>query len=300
MTTHITTNYMTNITASDVAKLRSMTGAGMMDCKKALDEAEGDMEKAGEILRKKGIVKAAKRTDKIAAEGTTQVKVSGNTAVVLEVNSETDFVAQNEDFKKLAADFADALLQNKPATVEEAMSQKAGNETLQDQLTTLTAKIGEKINLRRFAVVEKTDADAFGAYSHLGGKISVLVLLKSTTDEDLARDIAMHAAASNPKYVSREEVPAEMVEKEKEIYTEQLKQQGKPEAAMANILKGKLDKFYSEVCLLEQPFIKDEEKTIAKLLPANATIEKMARFELGEGLEKAGCDFASEVEAQLK
>lgn len=281
--------------ASDVAKLRSMTGAGMMDCKKALDEAEGDMEKASELLRKKGIIKAAKRTDKIAAEGTTQVKVEGNTAVVLEVNSETDFVAQNEDFKQLAADLTEDLLKNKPSSMEEVMS-----PAVTEKINNLTAKIGEKIALRRFAVVEKTDADAFGAYSHLGGKISVLVLLKNTTDAGLAGDIAMHAAAANPKYVSRDQVPAEIVEKEKEIYTEQLKQQGKPEAAIANILKGKLDKYYSEICLLEQPFIKDEEKTIQKLLGENVSIARMERFELGEGLVKEGCDFAAEVEAQLQ
>lgn len=283
------------ITASDVAKLRSLTGAGMMDCKKALDEAEGDMEKAGELLRKKGIVKAAKRTDKIAAEGATLVKTSGNTAVVVEVNSETDFVAQNEDFKKMVNELADYLLEKKPVSTEEAMSSE-----VMEKLNNLTAKIGEKIALRRFEVAQKSDADVFGAYSHLGGKISVLILLQNSTDEELARDIAMHAAASNPKYISRDQVPTDVVEKEKEIYTEQLKQQGKPEAAIGNILKGKLDKFYSEVCLLEQPFIKDEEKTIQKLLGENVTIEKMARFELGEGLEKGHCDFAAEVESQLK
>ncbi len=284
-----------SVTASDVAKLRSLTGAGMMDCKKALDEADGDMEKAGEILRKKGVIKAAKRADKIAAEGVTSVKTKGNTAVVLELNSETDFVAQNEDFKKLVNELADDLLENKPATMEEAMS-----VAVAEKINNLTAKIGEKIALRRFFVMEKSDADVFGAYSHLGGKISVLVLLKNTTDSGLAGDIAMHTAAANPKYISRAEVPAETVEKEKEIYTDQLKQQGKPEAAIPNILKGKLDKFYSEVCLLEQPFIKDEEKTIQKLLGENVTVEKMFRFELGEGLAKAGCDFAAEVEAQLQ
>ena len=283
------------ISASDVAKLRAMTGAGMMDCKKAMDEAEGDMEKAGEILRKKGIIKAAKRTDKIAAEGATQIKVSGNTAVVLEVNSETDFVAQNEDFKKLVNELTDNLLENKPVGMEEAMS-----PVIAEKINNLTAKIGEKIVLRRFAVVEKTDADAFGAYSHLGGKISVLVLLKNSTDSALAGDIAMHAAATYPKCISREEVSPEIIAKEKEIYTDQLKQQGKPETAIEKILVGKLDKFYSEICLLEQPFIKDEEKTIQKLLGADATIARMERFELGEGLTKAGCDFASEVEAQLK
>ncbi len=289
-----------SITASDVAKLRSLTGAGMMDCKKALDEAEGDMEKAGEILRKKGIIKAAKRTDKVAAEGTTLVKVSGDTAVVVEVNSETDFVAQNEDFKKLVGDFASALLAEKPASVEAAMSVVFEGQSLQDRLNNLTAKIGEKISLRRFEVVEKTSSDAFGSYSHLGGKISVLILLQNTTDANLATDVAMHAAASNPKYVSRDEVSAELVEKEKEIYTDQLKQQGKPEAAIANILKGKLDKFYSEICLLEQPFIKDEEKTIQKLVGESVQVAKMVRFELGDGITKETTDFAAEVEAQLK
>lgn len=289
-----------SITASDVAKLRSLTGAGMMDCKKALDEAEGDMEKAGEILRKKGIIKAAKRTDKVAAEGTTLVKVSGDTAVVVEVNSETDFVAQNEDFKKLVGDFASALLVEKPASVEVAMSVVFEGQSLQDRLNNLTAKIGEKISLRRFEVVEKTASDAFGSYSHLGGKISVLILLKNTSDASLATDVAMHAAASNPKYVSRDEVSADLVEKEKEIYTDQLKQQGKPEAAIANILKGKLDKFYSEICLLEQPFIKDEEKTIQKLIGESVMVAKMVRFELGDGITKEATDFAAEVEAQLK
>ena len=249
-----------SITASDVAKLRSLTGAGMMDCKKALDEAGGDMEKAGELLRKKGIVKAAKRTDKIAAEGATQVKVNGNTAVVLEVNSETDFVAQNEDFKNLVNELTDNLLENKPAGMEEAMS-----PAVAEKINNLTAKIGEKIALRRFAVMEKTDADAFGAYSHLGGKISVLVVLKNSAHVGLATDIAMHAAASNPKYVSRDQVPAEMIAKE-----------------------------------LEQPFIKDEEKTIQKLLGESISIAQMERFELGAGLVKETSDFAAEVEAQLK
>lgn len=286
--------------ASDVAKLRSMTGAGMMDCKKALDEAEGDLEKAAELLRKKGIVKAAKRSDKVAAEGTTRVKVDGNDAVILEINSETDFVAENADFKNLVTEVVDACLENEPKDLETALTQNVGGVSLQERLNNLTATIGEKISFRRFSFVRKESADAFGAYSHLGGKISVLILLKNSANEDLARDIAMHAAASNPKYVSRDEVPADVVEKEKEIYVEQLKQQGKPEAAMANILKGKLDKFYSEICLLEQPFIKDEEKTIQKLLGENVTIARMERFELGAGLAKDACDFVSEVEAQLK
>ncbi len=288
------------VSASDVAKLRSMTGAGMMDCKKALDEAEGDMEKAGELLRKKGIIKAAKRTDKIAAEGTTRVKIDGNDAVVLEINSETDFVAENADFKNLVTEVVDACLENEPADMEVALAQNVGGQVLQERLNNLAATIGEKISFRRFALVKKDPTDAFGAYSHLGGKISVLILLKNSADEALAADIAMHAAAANPKYVSRDEVPGEMVAKEKEIYTEQLKQQGKPEAAMEKILVGKLDKFYSEICLLEQPFIKDEEKTIQKLLGAGVSIARMERFELGAGIEKEEKDFAAEVEAQLQ
>ena len=286
--------------ASDVAKLRSMTGAGMMDCKKALDEAEGDLEKAGEILRKKGVIKAAKRTDKVAAEGTTQVKIDSNDAVILEVNSETDFVAENADFKNLVNEVVDSCLENEPKDMEAALAQNVGGQTLQERLNNLAATIGEKISFRRFSLVKKDSADVFGTYSHLGGKISVLILLKNSADTALANDIAMHAAASIPKYVSRDEVPVEMVEKEKEIYTEQLKQQGKPEAAIANILKGKLDKFYSEICLLEQPFIKDEEKTVQKLLGAGATIGRMERFELGAGLVKETTDFAAEVEAQLQ
>jgi elongation factor Ts len=284
---------MANITASDVAKLRSLTGAGMMDCKKALEEADGNMDTADEILRKKGIVKAAKRNEKIAAEGITLVKTAGNVAVVAEVNSETDFVANNEGFQKLAADIVDHLLATKPASLDAAL-----DGGIREKIEALVAKIGEKITLRRFEIVEKTDADAFGPYVHMAGKISVLILLTGTTDEDLAREVAMHTAASNPKYIERSQVPAEVVAKEKEIYTEQLKQQGKPENVIENILKGKIDKFYSEVCLVEQPYIKDEEKTIAQLV-GNAKVAKMVRYELGEGLAKKGCDFAAEVAEQM-
>lgn len=282
------------ITASDVAKLRAQTGAGMMDCKKAMEEANGDMELAGEILRKKGIVKAAKRNDKIAAEGTTTVKASGNTAVIAEINSETDFVAKNEDFKNLVNEIVDYLLNSRPADLESAL-----DGGLKEKIEAVVAKIGEKISLRRFEIVQKGADEAFGPYVHLGGKISVLVKLSGTTDEALAREMAMQVAAAFPKYIGREQVPAEIVEKEKEIYTEQLKQQGKPEQAIPNILKGKLDKFYSEVCLLEQPYIKDEEKKIQQVI-GSAKVTSMVRYELGEGLEKKGCDFAAEVEAQIK
>lgn len=291
------------ITAGDIAKLRAQTGAGMMDCKKAMDEAGGDMEKAAEILRKKGIVKAAKRADKIAAEGTTLVKTSGNAAVVLEMNSETDFVAQNDNFKALVNNIADQILSAKPASLEELQKQTMGGKSVEEQIVGLSGTIGEKITLRRFTLVEKTSADAFGAYIHMGGRISVLVLMTGTTNEELARDVAMHVAATNPKYIAREEVAADVVNKEKEIYSEQLKAQGKPANIIENILKGKIDKFYGEVCLLEQPFIKDEEQKVGKYIESKAVgakIAKMIRIELGEGLEKKGCDFAAEVAEQLK
>jgi elongation factor Ts len=291
-----------NITASDIAKLREQTGAGMMDCKKALEEATGDMETAAEILRKKGVIKAAKREDKIAAEGLVEVKTDGNFAVVLEVNSETDFVAKNEDFKKMVEEIAGFLLDKKPVSLEAALAEKIGEITLTDYINNAIAKIGEKISLRRFEIVEKKDSDVFGPYLHMGGKIAVLSLLTNTADESLARDISMQIAAAFPKFLNREMVDTQTLEKEKDIYAEQLRAQGKPENIIENILKGKMDKFYSEVCLLEQPFIKDEEKTITAYLAekgADIRVEKFVRFELGEGMVKKSNDFAAEVAEQM-
>ncbi len=286
------------ISASDISKLRVSTGAGMMDCKVALEEAAGDMEKAAEILRKKGIVKAAKRADKIAAEGTTMVKVNGNTAVIVEVNSETDFAAQSADFKALVDEIVADLLAKKPADVDTAL---AGG--INDKISALVGKIGEKITLRRFAVVEKTDSEAFGDYIHMGGRLSVLTVLTGTDDAALAREISMHAAAAFPRYLNRTEVPVEILEKEKEIASEQLKAQNKPANIIEGILKGKMEKFYSETCLVEQPFIKDEEKSVAKFLEskgAGIAVKQYVRYELGEGIEKKQCDFAAEVAEQMK
>ena len=286
------------ITVADISKLREITGAGMMDCKKALEEAGGDLDAAGEILRKKGIVKAAKRADKISAEGLATVKVSGNVAVAVELNSETDFAAKSDAFKKLLEGITDYLLANKPASLE------AGVAGVQDRISAAVTTIGEKITLRRFAVLEKGDNEAFGAYIHMGGKVGVLTLLTGTTDENLAREVAMQAAAANPKYVERAEVPTAELDKEREIYTEQLKAQGKPENIIQNILKGKLDKYYSEVCLPEQSYIKDEEKTVQQFVDSvakGAKIKSFVRYEVGEGIEKKkNCDFAVEVAEQLK
>lgn len=281
------------ITTQDISKLRELTGAGMMDCKKALDEANGDTEKASEILRKKGVIKAAKRGDKIAAEGLTAVKVEGDVAVIAEVNSESDFAAKSDDFKNLVLTVVDYLIVNKPASAEEAM------KGLQDNFSEAVSKIGEKINLRRLAVVEKSAGENFGAYIHMGGKISVLVVLEGG-NEELARDIAMHAAAASPRYLNREEVDSDVLEKEKEIASEQLRAQGKPEKMIENIVKGKMDKFYGEVCLVEQPFVKDEEKTVGNLAEAaGAKIKSFWRYELGEGIVKKSCDFAAEVAEQI-
>ena len=208
------------ITAMDISKLRASVGVGMMDCKKALEEAGGDMEKAAEILRKKGIVKAAKRADKIAAEGLTNVAVSGNVAAIVEVNSETDFVAKNESFRKLVDDITGYLLDSRPANLDEALSGKMkSGEIAQDFLNTAIASIGEKIKLRRFEVVEKSDSEAFGAYLHMGGKISVLTVLSGTTDAELGREVSMHVAAANPKHIKRDEVSTDVLDKEKEIYS---------------------------------------------------------------------------------
>jgi elongation factor Ts len=288
--------YKNMITAQDIAKLREQTGAGMMDCKKALEEAGGDAEKAIDILRKKGVVKAAKRTDKISAEGLTAAKVAGNFAVAVELNAETDFAAKSDAFINLFNVVVETAPAEKPTDPAEAMSKG----DLQNKFNEAVMKIGEKITLRRLASVQAGDGETLGAYVHLGGKISTLVLLTGGNSE-LAYDIAMHVAASNPKYLNRELVDPALVAKEMEIASEQLRAQNKPENIIENIVKGKLDKFYGEICLLEQPFIKDEEKTVEKFAAeSGATVKAFWRFELGEGIEKKSCDFAAEVAEQMK
>lgn len=287
------------ITASDIAKLRSQTGAGMMDCKNALEEAGGDNEKAADLLRKKGIVKAAKRADKIAAEGKIISAVSADhqKGVVVEINSETDFVADSEDFSAFSQMVADGILADVPADLAALGNVKlSSGKTVNETVSELTLKIGEKISVRRFAAFS---GEVVAVYLH-GGKIGTMVELRGG-DAALALEVAMHIAASNPKYLKREEVGATEIEKEKAVYAEQLKVQNKPANIIENILKGKLEKFYGEICLLEQPFIKDEDKTVGKLVAEKkAEIVRFARFELGEGIEKVTKDFAAEVAEQLK
>ncbi|WP_033829199.1 translation elongation factor Ts [Bacillus andreraoultii] len=290
------------ITAQMVKELREKTGAGMMDCKKALTETDGDMEKAIDLLREKGIAKAAKKADRIAAEGITSILTEGNQAVILEVNAETDFVAKNEQFLNLVQDIAKQLLNSKPETVEEALEQKMPNgESLSEFINSAVAKIGEKINLRRFSILSKGDQDVFGAYQHLGGRISVLTVLEGTTDESIAKDVAMHAAALNPKYVSREQVPAEEVEHEKEVLKQQALNEGKPENIVEKMVIGRLNKFYGDICLLEQDFVKNPDVKVGQFVKSNnATVKELVRYEVGEGLEKRQENFAEEVMNQMK
>lgn len=293
------------ITASMVKELREKTGAGMMDCKKALTETDGNFEKAIEFLREKGLASAAKKADRIAAEGLTFVEVDGDTAVLLELNCETDFVAKNEDFQGFVSNLAKHLLTHRPATVEEALEQKmeGSEETVQANLSALISKIGENMNFRRFDIVEKKATDAFGAYIHMGGRISVLTVVENSTDENIAKDIAMHVAAINPRFVSKDQVSEEVIKQEREILTQQALNEGKPENIVQKMVDGRMQKFYSEVCLLEQPFVKDPDLTVAKLLKKqgeNVTVNHFYRYELGEGIEKRQENFAEEVMSQVK
>ncbi len=290
------------VTAQMVKELREKTGAGMMDCKKALTETDGDMEKAIDYLREKGIAKAAKKSDRIAAEGTTYIQVEGNEAVLLEVNSETDFVAKNEGFQVLVKDLAAFLLKNKPATAEEALEQKMDSGVaVSEYINAAIAKIGEKITLRRFVVASKSDNAAFGAYLHMGGRIGVLTVLEGTTDEATAKDVAMHIAAVNPKYISRDQVSQEETDREREVLTQQALNEGKPENIVAKMVEGRLSKFFEDICLLDQSFVKNPDLKVRQFVESKgATVTSFVRYEVGEGIEKRQDNFAEEVMNQVK
>jgi elongation factor Ts len=289
------------ISAKQVKELRELTGAGIMDCKKALAEAEGDIKKAIDVLREKGMAKAAKKSGRIAAEGLAEIKTDGNRAVALEVNSETDFVAKNAEFKVLIDTLAQHLLDNEPATVEEALNQKtASGETIADTITAAISKIGEKITLRRFSIVEKTDDEVFGAYLHMGGRIAALTKL-SGTDEATAKDVAMHVAAIRPQYLKEDEIPADVVAHEKEVLTQEALSEGKPANIVEKMVVGRLKKFFKEICLVDQPFVKDGDVTVEEFLKSkNADVLAFVRFEVGEGIEKKEDNFVDEVKAQMK
>lgn len=286
--------------AKDVKDLREKTGAGMLDCKKALEASEGDMDKAVDWLREKGIAKAAKKESRIAAEGLTEGAEKGDTAIVFEVNCETDFVTQNEKFKNLIAELREALLKDKCETYEDALNVKLKDKkTISERIVEATATIGEKISFRRFEKIKKSKSEVFGIYSHMGGKITTLVVLEGANAE-VARDVAMHVAAMRPLYLTRDEVPEEVLNHEKEIIKEQAINEGKPAEIAEKMVIGRVNKYYKEVCLVEQEFIKDSDKSVEQYVKANGgTIKKMVRFEVGEGIEKRSDDFAEEVMKQI-
>ena len=290
------------IKASDVKELRERTGAGMLDCKKALEATSGDMEKAIDWLREKGISKAAKKESRVAAEGLTVANTEGNTAVVLEVNCETDFVAQNENFKELVDNIMKTLLHNDVKTMDEAnqLTIEGGSETISEAIVNFVAKIGEKISFRRFERIEKTDSQVFGIYSHMGGKITAVVVLDGTSEE-VARDVAMHVAAMNPTAIRRDEVPAELVERESHVIKEQVMGEGKAADIAEKMVTGRLNKFYKEICLEEQAFIKDSNTNVLNYVKSNGgEIVSMTRYAVGEGIEKKEENFADEVMSQIQ
>ena len=292
------------ITAALVKELREKTGAGMMDCKKVLTETNGDLEKASELLRERGIAKAAKKSGRIAAEGLVEAYISedGKVGAVVEVNSETDFVAKNDEFKSFVADVAKQVAEKNPATVEELLAQEStavAGKTVQEVLIDKIATIGENMSVRRFVRFETADG-MVEKYIHGEGNIAVLVNTKNA-DKELAKDVCMQIAAARPEFVDRNSVPAERVEKEMEILKAQAMNEGKPAEIAEKMVQGRIGKFYGEICLVEQPFVKNPDEKVSKLLEAKgASVVEFARFEKGEGIEKKEENFAEEVMNQLK
>lgn len=287
------------ITANMVKELREATGAGMLDCKKALTETNGNMEEAITWLREKGISKAAKKQTRIAAEGLAKARVEGNKAVIVEVNSETDFVAKNPEFTGLVDLIATAILSSNVKTVEEVMKLEVEGNTIENIIIDKTATIGEKLSFRRFELVEKEDNQVFGTYSHMGGKIVTLAVLEGT-DEEVAKDVAMQIAAMRPLYLDKDSVPTERVEKEREILTEQAENEGLDANKLPMIVNGRLNKFYEEVCLLDQGFVKENKMKVSKYIESkNMKVLSFVRYEVGEGMEKREENFADEVAKQM-
>lgn len=290
------------ITAQLVKELREKTGAGMMDCKKALEEVNGDIAKAIDYLREKGIAKAEKKSGRVAAEGLTRAQVEGNTAVIFEVNSETDFVAKNEQFLQLLDTVGNALLANKPANLEAALEVNVNGSTLGTVITEASATIGEKITFRRFELIEKTAEQGFGAYVHMGGKISAIVLLEKSNDE-LGKDVAMQVASMSPEFVSRDEVSEEYINHEKHILLANIQNDetmaGKPEKMIQGIVEGRLSKQLKDVCLVEQVYFKNPDLKVGEYVKnAENAVVKFVRYATGEGIEKNETNFAEEVMQQ--
>lgn len=291
------------ISAKLVKELREKTGAGMMDCKKALDATNGDLEAAFDWLREKGIAKAAKKADRIAAEGLAAFAIEGDKAALVEVNSETDFVAKNEEFKELVNMIAKAVAEAQVNTVEETLKLVVDGQDLDTIIKEKTGKIGEKLSLRRVVAMSKSEGETFGAYSHMGGTVAALVKVANTDDEK-ARDVAMHVAASAPQYISEDEIPEDVRERELTVLKTQALEENakavkpKPENILHKIVEGRLKKNFKEVCLNDQAFIKNPDQTVAQYL-GNGKVEMMARFKVGEGIEKKEENFAAEVAAQM-
>ena len=287
------------ITASMVKELRETSGAGMMDCKKALSECNGNMEEAMNYLREKGIAKSAKKESRIAAEGLANIFTNGNKAVILEVNSETDFVSKNEEFVNMISVIGNALLNSNAKTIEEANEVETENGKIADYIISMIAKIGEKLSLRRFEIVEKADDEVFGEYLHMGGRIAALTVVKGASEE-VAKDVSMQAAAMKPLYLNIEEVPADVVENERKIQKELAMNEGKPAEIAEKMVDGRIKKFYKEICLVEQPFVKDGDLSVGKFVANNGgEVLKMIRYEVGEGMEKRNDNFAEEVMNQV-
>ena len=287
------------ISASLVKELREATGAGMLDCKKALEATNGSIDEAINWLREKGISKAAKKADRIAAEGLAATLIDGNKAVIVEVNSETDFVAKNDEFKDLVETILKAIIDNDVKTNDDVLKLNVNGETIEEIIVNKTAKIGEKLSFRRFEKLTKNDNQVFGSYLHMGGKIAVLVTL-SNTSEEVAKDVAMHAAAMRPSAVRRDQLSKEEVEKEREILKEQAINEGKPAEIAEKMVEGRLLKFYQESCLEEQYFVKDDSINVLTYVKNNGgTIDNMIRFEVGEGMAKREDNFAEEVAKQM-
>ena len=288
---------MAQITAALVKELREITGAGMMDCKKALVECEGDKDKAIDYLREKGIAKAAKKAGRIASEGVVAAASNGSTACIVEVNSETDFVAKNENFQNLVKKIAEHIVATKPADMDALNASELDGKTVADVMTEAVASIGEKLSLRRFEVYTSEDGK-LATYIHMGGKIGVIVELSGGADE-LGKDVAMQIAAAKPQCIGRDDVDADALAHEREVLRKQALEEGKPEKIVEKMVDGRINKYYKEVCLVEQEFVKDSDKTIKDIL-GGVEVRRFARFEMGEGLEKKNEDFAAEVAAQIK
>lgn len=282
-----------------IKELREISGAGILDCKKALEATDGNIDEALDWLREKGISKAAKKGGRIAAEGLTKVKISGNKAVILELNSETDFVAMNENFQELLEIISTAIVESEAKTLEEALLLETPNGKVEDLIVSGTATIGEKIVLRRIKVLFKTNDQVFGTYSHLGGKISVLSIFTNENDE-VTKGVSMHIAAMNPQFLKPSDVSSEVADKEKENLRRETLEEGKPENIVEKIVEGKINKFFQTICLVEQDYAVDPDKKINQLLSDNdLDILDFVRFEVGEGIEKVEDNFAEEVKSKM-